>query len=98
MPDYSGLVADVAANYRVHATKFDVLFARDITYSYETTQPYYLLTNVGLKVLQKVTTHWDLTGNLVASGSATATSSRRAWSAETGWIAATTSAAVSGTR
>ena len=64
VPDYSGLVADVSANYRVHATKFDVLFARDVTYSYETTQPYYLLTNVGLKVLQKVTTHWDLTGNL----------------------------------
>jgi hypothetical protein len=64
VPDYSGLVADVAANYRVHATKFDVLFARDITYSYETAQPYYLLTNVGMKVLQKVTTHWDLTGNL----------------------------------
>jgi hypothetical protein len=31
VPDYSGLVADVSANYRLHATKFDVLFARDIT-------------------------------------------------------------------
>lgn len=64
VPDYSGLVADVSANYRLHATKFDVTFSRDITYSYETTQPYYLLTLVGLRVIQRVTTHWDLAGNL----------------------------------
>jgi hypothetical protein len=28
VPDYSGLVADVSANYRIHATKFDAVCAR----------------------------------------------------------------------
>jgi hypothetical protein len=64
VPDYSGLVADVAANYRLRATRFDVLFDRDITYSYEVTQPYYVLSNVGLQVLQKITHHWDVQGNV----------------------------------
>jgi hypothetical protein len=64
VPDYSGLVADVSANYRLQATKFDVTFARDITYSYQTDEPYYVLSNVGLRVVQKITHTWDVAGNL----------------------------------
>lgn len=60
VPDYSGLVADVAASYRLRATRFDVTFARDITYSYEDAEPYYVLSNVGFQVLQKITHHWDV--------------------------------------
>ena len=64
VPDFQGLVADVAANYRLRATRFDVLFTRDITYSYEATEPYYVLTNVGLRVKQKITHTWDVVGLL----------------------------------
>lgn len=64
VPDFQGLVADVGANYRLRATKFDVTFNRDIAYSYQETEPYYLLTDVGLKVLQKITHHWDVLGNV----------------------------------
>jgi hypothetical protein len=41
-----------------------VIFTRDITYSYQTTEPYYILTDVGFKVLQKITHQWDLLGNV----------------------------------
>jgi hypothetical protein len=64
VPDFQGLVADVNANYRMQATRFDVTFSRDITYSYEATAPYYVLSAVGLKVVQKITHHWDVLGNV----------------------------------
>lgn len=64
VPDYQGLVADVGANYRMRATKFDVTFKRDISYSYQETEPYYVLTDLGLKVIQKITHQWDVLGNV----------------------------------
>ena len=64
LPDFQGLVADVAANYRLRATRLDVDFTRDIAYSYEVTEPYYVLSNVGLQALQKITHHWDLLGKV----------------------------------
>jgi hypothetical protein len=63
VPDYKGLVADVAANYRTHATRMDVTFTRDVTYSFQETAPYYLLTNVDLKITQKITHRWDIVGH-----------------------------------
>jgi hypothetical protein len=62
VPDYSGLVADVSANYRLHATRFDVGFTRDITYSYEVQEPYYVLSDVVVQVIQKITHNWDVLG------------------------------------
>jgi Putative beta-barrel porin 2 len=64
VPDYSGLVADVAANYRLDTTKFNVVFKRDITYSYEAQQPYYVLTDIEFQVVQKITHEWDLLGTV----------------------------------
>ncbi len=64
LPDYQGLVADVEANYRARATRFDVRLQRDVDYSAEEVEPYYLLTDVGLKVTQKVTHQWDVVGNV----------------------------------
>jgi len=64
VPDFQGLVADVAANYRLHATRFDVLFTRDVSYSYQATEPYYVLSNVGLQVKQMITHNWDVVGLL----------------------------------
>jgi hypothetical protein len=62
VPDYQGLVADVGANYRTHATRVDLSLSRDVQYSYEEVDPYYLLTDLGVRVTQKVTSHWDLAG------------------------------------
>jgi len=64
VPDYSGVVADVAADYRTHATRLEVTFNRNVTYSYQQTAPYYILTNVDLKVTQKITRRWDLVGHV----------------------------------
>jgi len=63
VPDYSGLIGNVEATYHAHATKFLGKFNRDISYSYETTQPYYLLTDVGIEVTQRITTRWDIVGD-----------------------------------
>ena len=62
LPNYSGLVADVEANYRARATRFDVRVQRDVDYSAEEIEPYYLLTDAGLKVTQKITHRWDVVG------------------------------------
>lgn len=64
VPNFQGLVADVEANYRLRATRLDVLFSRDITYSYLLNTPYYLLNDVGLRVTQKITHRWDIVGNV----------------------------------
>lgn len=64
VPDYSGVVGNVEAAYHMHATKWLGKFNRDITYSYETTQPYYLLTDLGLEVTQRITTRWDIVGDV----------------------------------
>jgi hypothetical protein len=64
VPDYQGVVGNVEANYRAHATKFLGKFNRDISYSYESTQPYYVLTDLGLEVTQRITTRWDLVGDV----------------------------------
>jgi hypothetical protein len=62
LPDYSGLVADVEANYRARATRFDIRVQRDVEYSAEQFEPYYLLTDIGVKVTQKITHRWDVVG------------------------------------
>jgi Putative beta-barrel porin 2 len=64
VPDFAGLVADVEANYRARATRFDLKLQRDIEYSAEVLEPYYLLTDVGLKITQKITLRWDVVANL----------------------------------
>jgi opacity protein-like surface antigen len=64
VPDYQGLVANVEANYDTHATRVSLAVKRDVTYSYQTTEPYYLLSDITGQVIQKVTTRWDLMGRL----------------------------------
>ena len=56
------MVADVEANYRAKSTRFDVRVQRDVDYSAEEIEPYYLLTDIGVKVTQKVTQRWDVVG------------------------------------
>jgi hypothetical protein len=62
VPDYQGVVAQVGASYSVRATKFDGVVQRDLEYSFTNFHPYYVLTNVGLTVTQRITDKWDLVG------------------------------------
>jgi hypothetical protein len=62
VPDYSGVVASADLAYAVRATRFTVGVQRDVTYSFEALEPYYLLTDVGGTVTQRVTSRWDVVG------------------------------------
>ena len=48
LPNYRGVVADVEANYRTRSTRFDLRVQRDVDYSAEEIEPYYLLTDIGV--------------------------------------------------
>jgi len=62
LPDYSGPIASVDATYILGATRFVLKVDRDLTYSFEPTEPYYALTDLGLVVTRRVTQTWDLVG------------------------------------
>jgi len=61
MPDYAGPVASVSLGYTLKEnTRFAVGVRRDIEYSFEATQPYYLLTGVTGSVRQAVGGPWSV--------------------------------------
>ena len=62
VPDYRGVVAAVRAKYTYSATRFEVNVDRDIAYSFEETQPYYVLLDYGLTITQRITHRWDVVG------------------------------------
>jgi len=61
-PDYSGPVASADVAYVFRATRIAARVERDVTYSFEALEPYYLLTDLGLTVTQRVTGRWDVVG------------------------------------
>lgn len=61
MPDYTGPVAAVNLGYTLLGmTRFAVGVDRDVAYSFETTEPYYLLTGITGSVTQAVGGPWDV--------------------------------------
>jgi hypothetical protein len=61
IPDFDGLVASVDLSYvLLGRTRFNVLFRRDIEFSFETVQPYYLQTGLGGGVRQGLGRGWDV--------------------------------------
>jgi hypothetical protein len=62
IPDFTGVVSNVATKYVVRATQFEVKVSRDLAFSYEPLQPYYALTDLGLAITERVTSKWDLLG------------------------------------
>lgn len=64
VPDYGGFIAAVELGYTLRATRFNGEFNRDVTYSFETVEPYYLQTDWGLAVTQKITSAWDIVGRV----------------------------------
>jgi len=61
-PDFDGVVAMVDARYSLAATSFRIAVNRDLTYSFEPTEPYYALTDSTLTVTQRITYVWDVVG------------------------------------
>ena len=63
MPDYTGVVAAVNLGYTLlGATRFAVQVDRDVAYSYDVNEPYYLLTGYGASITQHVGGPWDVVG------------------------------------
>lgn len=65
VPDYSGLVAAVDVTYTMRdATRFAVVFNRDVEYSFELTSPYYVSHGGGVTLTQAIGTSWDAIGRV----------------------------------
>jgi hypothetical protein len=63
LPDYSGVVGDVAVGYTLSGrTKFALTGRRRIEYSFEPTEPYYVVTGAGLTLTQALGGGWDVRG------------------------------------
>jgi hypothetical protein len=63
VPDYSGVTAAVGLSYIAREmTKFAVGIRRDIEYSFEATQPYYVTTGADLTMTQMLGSSWDIVG------------------------------------
>jgi len=61
VPSYQGLAASVDAVFRARSTQITTKVGRDLTYSFQEVQPYYILTDANLAVLQRLTYTWDVT-------------------------------------
>jgi hypothetical protein len=65
LPGYSGLVASVAAASTIGGrTRIEVSMDRDVTYSWESHYPYFILTGVLLTATPRLSERWDLQGRL----------------------------------
>ena len=64
VPDYGGFIAAVDLGYTLRATRVSGQYNRDVTYSYETVEPYYLQSDWIVSLTQKITHSWDLVGRL----------------------------------
>lgn len=65
VPDFRGVVADVDVSYTLREmTRFAVTVDRDVEYSLEPLQPYYISTSSGLRIVQAIGEAWDVTGRV----------------------------------
>lgn len=63
VPDYSGMTAEVNTTYIAREmTRVMVAIRRDLQYSYEITQPYYIATTADFTVTQMLGPGWDVVG------------------------------------
>jgi len=60
IPPYRGPVAVVDATYILRATRFGVKVGRDVVFSSQAQQPYYVLTDATVLLTQRLTYTWDV--------------------------------------
>ena len=65
IPDFSGVVADLGLSYTLlGSTTFGVSYRRDLTYSYEETQPFFVSNSAGISVRRALGRRFDVLGSL----------------------------------
>src|SRR5438876_1428621 len=65
VPAFAGVAADVELGYTLlNATRLTVRVDRDIAYSYEITEPYYVRTDLSGSVARHVRGQWEIIGNI----------------------------------
>lgn len=65
LPDFAGLVADLGLSYTLlGATTFGTTYRRDLTYSYEELQPFFIDNTVGASVRRALGARFDLMGGI----------------------------------
>ncbi len=64
LPGFRGAMAQVDLSYSIASTKVQLLASRDVQYSYDVTQPYYLLNNVYIAMTQQIFGPVDVVGRL----------------------------------
>ena len=63
LPGYTGVVSDVELSYLMRdLTRFTAGVARDVDYSFEEQQPYYVSTGTTFSVVQALGSSWDVVG------------------------------------
>ncbi len=62
VPRYKGLVASLDLAWVHSGTRLALRLGRDISYSFDSTQPYYLLTDTSVRITQMIGTTWDADG------------------------------------
>ena len=60
VPDFGGVIALVDLGYTMRRTRVSGNYNRDVTYSFDTIEPYYLQTDWAIAVVQKITSTWDI--------------------------------------
>jgi hypothetical protein len=60
VPDYTGPIAAVDAKFTARRMQIGATVARDLSYSYQAVEPYYILTDVGLSVTERLGESWDV--------------------------------------
>lgn len=65
LPDFVGVIASVGVSYTLLGrTRFSLSGQRDVEYSFEATQPYYVTTGASLGVTQVIGRGWDVVGTV----------------------------------
>ena len=65
LPDFDGLVADLGLSYTLlGATSFGATYRRDLTYSYEEFQPFFIDNTVGVSVRRALGQRFDVVGSI----------------------------------
>jgi hypothetical protein len=65
LPRFQGIVADVDLNYLLRdLTRIEIGVARDVDYSYDNVDPYFISTSLSATVTQALGAGWDVVGRL----------------------------------
>ena len=79
MPDFSGLVANAELSYAFRGmTRFTVGVSRDIYFSFEVLEPFYIQPGFTLSVTQQVSGPWDVQARGAGTASTTSAQPRQA--------------------